>query len=285
MGIKLGFKLGRGMVHADSIESQPEDSVTRCGRSATSVTAVTSPVTCKSCLKLTAKDAEYVLTEVTPAPVADATRVPATVHGIASRPMDAMRWVPMGPEYQAYQGTEVACRQIEILARDIPENAFCVYEIETGRVVAEITYGAMEFDTGEFLIMDAPEAPAESFKVQTFRDGEWNTLGTYGPWTHHDAAERFAEESYRENGAPYRVVNTVTGEVGTTFGVPPLMSTPAPVLVSMIVEPSTMVTGSAGYGRTVDLRDAAAGRADGPVRWRAPRGKRKIHTVRRYRRG
>lgn len=68
----MGIKLGRGAtVHADSIESQPEDSVTRCGRSADLVQGVTDDVTCKSCVKLTAKDVEVVLTEVTPEPVAE----------------------------------------------------------------------------------------------------------------------------------------------------------------------------------------------------------------------
>lgn len=316
-----GIRLGRGAtVHADSVEGQPWDSVTRCGRSADMIKGVKEAVTCKSCLKLLEGDARKAqsTTEALAAMDAraaaagaeyaatDAEHIPATVHGIAYKPMDGTRWVPMGPAHSTYHGTEVAFRQIEILARDIPENAFCVYEVETGRVVAEIVYGAMEFDTGEFLIMDEPEVPTESFKVQTFRDGEWNTLGTYGPWTHHDAAERFAEESYRENGAPYRVVNTATGEVGATFGVPPLMSTPAPVLKREAPNPETgywarenarqasqwatepksaLVVGRGSYGSRVDLRDAAAGRADGPVRWRAPRGKRKIHTVRRYRRG
>ena len=53
----MGIKLGRGAtVHADSIESQPEDSVTRCGRSADMVKGTPDAVTCKSCIKLTERD-------------------------------------------------------------------------------------------------------------------------------------------------------------------------------------------------------------------------------------
>lgn len=53
-----GIKLGRGAtVHADSIETQPEDSVTRCGRSADMITGVSDAVTCKRCVTLTEGDA------------------------------------------------------------------------------------------------------------------------------------------------------------------------------------------------------------------------------------